>query len=193
MSAISRTNQWPAAAALMIGVLLTAGPPDRRRTAVFGSVVFVAIVMLPLAHNLLYGGQWVLTTTSADIPENLVLPPGRLAGVFTDAGVSRALADQLRAILFLGPDDGRGVRLVFRALQLLWLGALLLTWRAPRGATGWIVTVLPWLYLLPHVFYQVTVYYPRHIVIGHLAFGLSAAWLTANARRRSGARPVPGR
>ena len=42
---------------------------------------------------------------------------------------------------------------------------------------------LPLVFLSPHLFYQVGVYYPRHVVIGYLAMAAVALYVTAVPNR----------
>jgi hypothetical protein len=63
-------------------------------------------------------------------------------------------------------------------LLALWLAvlvkALLAVRRRSLSRTGWLLLLLPVAYLAPHLIYNVDVYYPRHILIGYLAMGVSA-------------------
>ena len=66
---------------------------------------------------------------------------------------------------------------VFLGFQLLWIVALGLAsqhlWRF-RQVAILAMAALPLVYLAPHLFYQVDVYYPRHVVIGYLAMAAVA-------------------
>lgn len=59
-------------------------------------------------------------------------------------------------------------------LQWLWLATVIvaLSTRRVPGVTIALLLV-PLLYFIVHVLYVVDVYYPRHIIPGHLALGLS--------------------
>lgn len=64
-------------------------------------------------------------------------------------------------------------------LGVLW------SWRRVSWAAKFLMLV-PIIYLAVHMFYQVTVYYPRHIIIGHLAMGVVAIYsLSPYARAAS--------
>ena len=72
---------------------------------------------------------------------------------------------------------GGELRFVFLGFQLLWIIALGLAsqrlWRF-REVSILVMAALPLVYLAPHLFYQVDVYYPRHVVIGYLAMAAVA-------------------
>jgi hypothetical protein len=82
------------------------------------------------------------------------------------------------------------IAVYFHWLQGMWLvssGILLLTRRQGLEIAR-LLLALPILFLMVHLFYQVNLYYPRHIVIGHLAMGLVAisgvvVWIRSGAVR----------
>jgi hypothetical protein len=141
-----------------------------------------AIACLPALHNVVYGGELVFLPRTPPLDVNFPLSPQDLLRLGDDAEVRRTLADQVAGVLYLMPRvdvDVEPVLLVlFRGAQLVWLGAVCaaVAGRVRRGAwpphAG--LLLLPVAYLLPHVFLQVYVYYPRHIVAGHLALLASA-------------------
>jgi len=200
LSAITRPNMLPPAVLLSAAILGHTRQRVRRVGVVLaGSLLFCGILLLPALHNLYYGQRLVLMTTSATIPENLVLSPGQLWRVGTDAAVRAALWDQIARALYLVPGLGHEARFLFRLCQLAWLGAVVTAASRPgrERLLRWTVLLLPWLYLAPHLFFQTHVYYPRHVVAAHIAFALSAMWVgfdrTAFAPTPPPARRVDGR
>ena len=133
-----------------------------------------SVSLLPLAHNLYYGGGPVLTATSALIPQNLVVSPAEIVKDGWDANTGTLIRQQLDGVLQIGVTQRLGdLPPVVRGLQLLWLVAIaaaFLRGDAPRIVPR-LMLLVPSLFLGVHVFYQVWVYYPRHIVIGYLAMG----------------------
>jgi hypothetical protein len=185
LSSITRSNQvfaW-----LVLATAALGAPTVRRRWAVAALALFTAILLLPLAHNLYYGGQFVVTTSAATIKDNLLYPPSQLPAILGDDASRRAMTAHVAHLLYLVPGAGSHQRALFRVPQLLWVVAVIAAWRASAGLLVWIVFALPWLYLAPHVFYQVNIYYPRHIVIAHLAFALGAIFSVASTGRRTSA------
>ena len=73
--------------------------------------------------------------------------------------------------------------MAIRGLQILWLTACVLAFRRRGFAPGTkiLLVALPLLYLGGHLVYVVDQYYPRHIIVGHLAMGL----VTLNAVGRA--------
>jgi hypothetical protein len=186
---VLRTNQ-------VVGVLLvmavsTAWAVRRdRRVALLGLGLFVVISLLPLLHNVIYGGHPVLFTSSASINRMPLNDLFHLAS--RDAGGIRA-RQQLRGILYLHPtysyigprryDLGPAgssfwLQIAIHGLQILWLAAgvkIGLRWRK-TPAKAKLLMLLPVAYLAPHVVYDALVAYPRHIVVAYVAMGLVALY-----------------
>ena len=135
---------------------------------------------MPLAHNLIFGGEPTLFTSSTETTANLVLPPSDLTNLFSDSIVQASFVEQLRAMFYLRDDELKVPALIiaFHGLQLMWSAAIVWTLVSWRKVT-WrhkALLLIPLLYLGVHLFYQVTVYYPRHIIAGHMAMGLVASF-----------------
>lgn len=150
---------------------------DERRHLLRCAAVFAGVVALPALHNLVYGGELVLLPRTPQLPVNFPLPFADLPRVFGDAAVARTLADQLAGVLYLMPRGDTPVdpalSVLLHAIQLVWLGmaawVLVHRWRTGAWPHRAAFLLVPAAYLLPHVFVQVYVYYPRHIVAGYLA------------------------
>jgi hypothetical protein len=173
LSGITRLNHLPAVL-LAAALFVLPGTPKRSpRTAVWVALVLAGVLLLPLLHNLTYGSAWVFLTRSAAIPANLVLSPGRLLDLPDDPEVRERFADQLRQIFDVGlGEDDRVLLIGLRLAQALWLFSIC---AALYRRTLYLlcVALLPLAYLGVHLFYQTDVYYPRHIIAGHLAMGVS--------------------
>jgi hypothetical protein len=169
--AITRLNHAPA-------IALTAGTffaHRRKWPAALPALALIAVLLLPLAHNLAYGGAFVVTTNSADIRSNLVISPRRLIENPVAPDVLRALGRQIRLMFNTeaGWWSGAPLLMGLRLAELLWLVAIgAALWR--RTIYHALVAALPAGYLAVHLFYQVHVYYPRHIIAAHLAMAVSA-------------------
>jgi hypothetical protein len=193
---VTRTEFGPALT-LIVAVGLLRWVRRDRRWVLACAAVFVAVLLLPLAHNLVYGGRAVLSTTSSSA--NVRLPPSRLPDALSDADVRSRLERQLRGVLYAAPEAASTtLRLALRALQAMWLltvAAVLFRWRR----TSWTSKALllaPFLAFAPYVFYDVFNYYPRHIIAAHLlmattvmlvaglelAEALAPRWLRRSAR-----------
>jgi hypothetical protein len=142
-------------------------------------VVFAAIALLPAIHNVHYGGKFVVLPETPRIPVNFPLPPSRLIRVCCDSSVRETFLSQLRGVTVIRGGASVWFTVVVVLLQLLWLGSLValgMNWRRSSAATR-LVGALPLALLLPHLFLQVYVYYPRHVVVGYLVMGLAAAFV----------------
>ncbi|MGH7319331.1 MAG: hypothetical protein ACRELA_06855 [Candidatus Rokuibacteriota bacterium] len=190
LSLVSRTNQAPALAAVFLIFWLST---FRRRpgSVMAASLLLVTIAMIPVLHNVYYGRRVAPLPASVGIPKNLVLHPSRLLQLGRDPGVAGFALSQIRGTVYLASfitrsgREARQLALAFHGLQLLWgltaLGVMLE--RRRFSTTAKLLVILPILYLGVHIFYQVDVYYPRHIVIGHFAMGVVAAYLLSPAAR----------
>jgi len=207
-SLITRLNQAPGLLWLF-GVRAWTTLRSRERRFGVAVAVLAVICLLPVAHNLYYGRQLVLTTSSAGIPENLVLRPAEYWEARHDEATRTRVVYQVGRILYGSSANARpergggGLRPVFRGLQVLWLMALIASFmtgsvvvvdkdpvfrlklhlpRLPEDLDHLLILISPAFFLAPHLFYQVDVYYPRHIVIGHLAMAAAALYATGVLR-----------
>lgn len=165
----------------------------RQRSFLAAAAVLAMLAAVPAAHNYVYGGELVWTTTSAAHESNLQFTPaGWLAARHDEAARAQAVL-HLENVLYTGRNtERRGLSWpwpLYRGLQALWLAALCAVFvAASRGGHRRHVAVLltPAVFLAPYLFYQgVDGYYPRHIVVGYLAMGavaIYAATIQRNGR-----------
>jgi hypothetical protein len=177
-----RTNQLPAVLWMAFWALNALRRKDRRASA-FGWILFAGICLLPLAHNLYYGHEFVFATTSGGLAINLPVPPSTwLAFLRGDAPAAAAVAAQLKQ-MFLLADVALSTRITLAAMAALlavWLAVAVFT-GARRRISDWALWAVPLFYLAPHLFFAVNIYYPRLIFIGYLAMGaVAAVWLARN-------------
>ncbi len=176
-AAITRVNQVLGHLALILTRRSGTDSPRVRARAVV-AVAFATVLVLPLAHNLWFGGQAVAFTTSGSIPQNLTLRPERLLRLNEDSEARGILAAQVQALLYRMPYEGRSLpqTMAYHGLLAAWLIALAsaaVSWLRKRGSVRRVVALAsPLGFVVVHVFYQVTTYYPRHLVICYLAMGL---------------------
>jgi|TARA_B100001964_G_scaffold181497_1_gene200680 hypothetical protein len=165
----------------------------RRTLAAIALTSALGVALLPLAHNLYYGGEAVLATTSRSMPENLVLSPSSLLSARGNPEAIQMVRQQLDGVLYTGGANerqalaGGGLRNVIRGIQALWIVTLIASFRrgSRDSAEMRLLLLTPVLFLAVHLFYQVMVFYPRHITIGYLSMALTVAffWLSRAARR----------
>jgi len=208
---VTRINQFPGWLWLYAIRSLTL-LSSNKRSFLIGTASLVTICLIPVTHNLWYGNQVVFTTTSASIPQNLILQPTDYINAFDNDTLRQSVTYQLDR-LFYGPTSnervplaGGGLALIFHGLQLLWVltifmaVASLVTKRPVSGLQfgfyshrsqetfqNLAIALLPGVFLAPHLFYQVDVSYPRHIILAHLA--MAAVSLHAT----SGSSPEPSK
>jgi len=202
-SLITRTNQAPGLLWLF-GIRAWRAVRSRDRRVALAAVALIIVCLLPAAHNLYYGDKVVLLPTSSAIPENLVLRPVTYWEARHDEDAKDRVLEHLDLLLY-GPaahkrpvPAGGSLAPVFRGFQALWLLAVVLMLRH-AWVSGTLrhlpVAVAPAFFLGTHLFYQVDVYYPRHIVVGHLAMAAVALYASAHTRAQtSGPAPsIPSR
>jgi len=190
---ITRPNQAPALFCIAIA-FLGAALWRRRRVAFVAGAVGCAVALLPLAHNLYYGGSPVIFTTTATNPATLGVPVATLARMASDPAARAAVTTQVRALMFLAPGpsktlDGERVKFVLYGLQGVWLAALCLAIGGSVPGSRRLLALVPALYLVVHVFYDVRFYYPRHILAAY--FGMGLVTMAIAAARSRPARVVP--
>jgi len=178
-----RTNQLPAILWMSFWALNALRKKDKR-AAVLGSILIAGIFLLPLAHNLYYGHEFVVATTSGNLAINLPVPPSTWLAFFRgDAAAAAAIAGQLKQ-MFLLADVALSTRLTLGTMAVL-----LIVWLAVAGfavlrrrISEWALLAVPVFYLAPHFFFAVIIYYPRLIFIAYLAMGaVVAIWLARDS------------
>jgi hypothetical protein len=175
---VMRNNQ--ALAALTILAAIAAQVWRRpRRALVAAAAAALAVALLPPLHNLVYGQQLVLSTTSMGLVQQIDLVD--LPEVFADSPIGSQIRGHVSAIFYEPPTPGltsEGLRWLLWGLLALWgtaiAAAALRLRRGDFSLPRWLLLLLPIAYLAPHVIYQVEIYYPRHIIAGYLAMGVSS-------------------
>ncbi len=194
VSLITRTDQAPVLLFLFLIFLLAHYRADRR-SAVAASLTLMAIALLPAAHNLYYGHELVFVPTSAAIPENLVVSPVVLSQVFSNPDARSAVWNQIVTLIPLGflpsfpwdPDSFVYVGLI--GLGACWLASLLeMAWailsNKTVSASAELFMLAPALFLVAHIPYVATPYYPRLIVSGYLAMGVATVFYWSQLTRK---------
>jgi hypothetical protein len=176
VAVITRTDQLPGA----IFMLLLAGllAWRKHRVAVLvGWGITLGILLLPLAHNLWFGHRPVLFTSSAGQATNLIAPPAVWwAAVMGDLASQTIIVTQLR-LLFLSSLQPASMYPTLLALALFAM-FYLITLIAVVARKRWIhglLLITPVFYLIPHFFFVVQTYYPRHIVAVYLSMAVLSA------------------
>ncbi len=174
-----RTDQAPAIFWLSAGALWILWRKNKRAFAI-GAAMLAAFLLLPLAHNLYYGHQFVLATISGNLQINLPLPPSAWIAFFRGSASAMANVKYQLQELFLLANVALSTRLILAgmaALAVFWLTAGIHA-ALRRKFPFWFLWIVPVLYLAPHLFFAVNIYYPRLIFIGYLAMGaVTAVWL----------------
>jgi len=139
------------------------------------AVPFLAVALLPALHNAIYASRLLFLTDTAPIPLNCPLPVGDLTRLGSDQAVRESLLSQLAALLgFIQgtPVTVDGPFLVI--LHLIQFAFVIAVVMAIRNHRNWprhleLLFGIPLAFALPHVFVQVWMYYPRHVVAIYLS------------------------
>ena len=191
LSFLARPNHAPALLAIWL-IFLGRIYRRRPRAAILASALVLVIGLLPLAHNLYYGGRWVLVVSSAELPANLVFPPSRWLAVAHDAEARDAAWTHLRYLLYLTSSGEALLQPVMHGLQAAWILAALLVARRWRGSrvSAALLLLVPAFYLGVHLVYTATIYYPRHLISAYLAMGVVALYAARSIRSSADAPPA---
>ncbi len=155
-------------------------------------IVFVTTMSLSLMHNLYYGFEFVFFSVTGDINSNSSYSD--FLNIFNDETVRAMLIDKLSLTLNLGWPPST-VSITFWSLQLIWLLAIANTIRLrTTGFKVWIALIFPLTYSVPQLPYDISSYYPRHVVATQLAFGLSGLYVISRQVRveSRASRPIDG-
>ena len=188
LSIATRPNQAPGTI-LLLGAFFATALPLRPRAALVAAGLSLAAALLPLAHNLYYGGRWVLFTTTAAVPATRPCPrpAGRPSSTTRGRAPWRGPRCSARSWL---PQQDQTLDLAVHGLQAAWLLAIAMVGlrRVRASAPTVALLALPAVYLAVHFAYDATSYFPRHVIVGYLAMGLVALYVAGRpARPRSGA------
>jgi hypothetical protein len=173
LSFLSRTDQSAGIAATLAVFLLK--NRNRWRLAVAATIpVLVVLGSLPLLHNLYYGHRAELLTASRGAA--LEVPISAIPRSLWDSNARALIWSHLSWMLDVSVKSSAPLMDSLRVLQVAWLVAVVLVWRRSNAPT-WMraLMLLPVAYLGIHLVFQVSVYYPRHVVVGHLAMGMAIA------------------
>jgi hypothetical protein len=166
---------------LMFGVtLLLVNRTDHTRAIATLSkmvVAFSLVVSFSLLHNLYYAEALVPFTANAGI--NYQFSWLDVLGIRDGDDTWRTVASQLRFMMYWNAPGNLSWASLFWGAQLLWIAAI--AYRYKKGLllkARSLLLLIPFGYALPMLKYQMTSYYPRHLVVINLAFLLTAlmAW-----------------
>ena len=159
------------------------------RTARYSWMIatFAITASLSLLHNLFYGRSFVPFTTNASINyafewTSLISNGGVLEGL-------RTLWTQFRSLMYWRGSPDQNLAIIFWGAQFYWFFVVV---SRVRTRTLWrresLALVLPLTYILPMMKYQLSSYYPRHLVMASLTClcGALLAWPSRDSRTRTG-------
>ena len=195
---VTRINQGPGLFWLF-GLRCWQAARRSERRFVLAAATLATISLMPALHDIYYGGQLEFLTRSAVIPQNLVLRPAHYWQALNDQDLREKIDRQIDWIVYGSSANdavGGGLLGIIRGLQAVWLGTLLALlfrptnrrgnlWRttlrflrSPDDVRDLCIVLTPIWFLAAHLFYQVDVYYPRHIVMGYVAMATTALYVT---------------
>jgi len=154
-------------------------------------LIFVVIYSLVPLHNYYFGNKWILPTTQAHIDYNLVLQPSKLLHIFSDEEVRQHVLNQLKLMFYLDwnsfYDKNFYTLKNFRFFLNLFLCLLLVSFLFNIGRLAKIIItptkrivmkketimnllfiLVPISFLFVYLFFRITVYYIRNIVMGYI-------------------------
>ena len=175
LSFITRTNQF-FGASLFFLIFFIYIWRENKPVALIGLFLFICIGSLPAWHNYIFGGQFVLLPTSSKAAVNNVLSPAQLFYQFNNPETQRIFWRQVQLIIGLSTNAAWMTTLPMQIILILWLTAVI--WGIINIKRDLLLNllfmILPIFYLVVHIFYNVDSYYPRHLIIGYIAFAMIA-------------------
>jgi hypothetical protein len=149
----------------------------------FGSLTFF--------HNLFYGKQIQFLQTSLPLPVNFPLKVSDIFLIGSDSSIRLIFMEQIKGLLAISPDlltieSFSTFTFAVRAIQLFYIIFLLLFLFkvVTFSIKNILLFIAPLGFLVPHLFLQIYVYHPRHIVIGYLSIFLILIYFLATSSIR---------
>ena len=178
-SAITRSTYLPAMGFVFFVFLVILIRKQKHLLVLFQySLVIMVILLLPLVHNLYYGGKAVLFRETEQISVNAAVTLNDWLSAIKNSEFVNTILERLQVIFYFPnayseSTDG----IMFHGVQLFWIIAILYSivfWKKVSWDNKLLV-LLPAFYLGIYFFFMIGIYYHRNIVAGHLAMGLVSA------------------
>ena len=145
-------------------------------------IVFAVTMSLSLIHNIYYGGGFLIFSNTG--PLNSDFSYSALLQIFSDEEVRSMFLSKLSVYFALGLNQ-TPLSISFWIFDILWLLAVAQTILLKNVKSRlWTVLIFPFAYLVPQIPYDISSYYPRHIVATHLAFGLSGLYVLSRQSQK---------
>jgi hypothetical protein len=145
-------------------------------------IVFSVTISLSLIHNIYYGGGFLIFSTTG--PLNSDFSYSSLLQIFSDEEARSMFLSKLSGYFAFGLKQ-TPLSISFWIFDILWLLAIAQTIRLKNVKSRlWTVLIFPFAYLVPQIPYDISSYYPRHIVATHLAFGLSGLYVLSRQSQK---------
>ncbi|NDG10988.1 MAG: hypothetical protein EB111_03940 [Actinobacteria bacterium] len=146
-------------------------------------VAFSSVASFSLWHNLYYGESFVPFTANAGI--NYKFSWLDVIGLRSGEDSLGTVWSQIRFMMYWNAPGNWAWTFLFWGAQVLWI--LVIAYRYKKGLllkARSLLLLIPFGYALPMLKYQMTSYYPRHLVVINLAFLLTAlmAWPHTESR-----------
>lgn len=145
------------------------------------ALVFAVTMSMSLVHNLYYGFEWVFFSVTGGLNSNLSYSD--LLNIFSNANVRGKVFDKLSLTLNLSwpPTD---LSLIFWVLLSVWIFSVMrIILIGNTNFKIWIVLIFPFTYFIPQIPYDISSYYPRHVVATQLAFVLSGLYVVSRQKK----------
>ena len=158
------------------------------RQIAWAVTVFFVILPLSLVHNLYYSGRFVpFTENSAKTVS--VHKRFYWTEVWSDLGIRKTIDtiwEQVRILMYWIIPNDPNLAIIFWGSQLVLISALILLARESRLIKAkTLITLLPLTYVVPMLSYNLTSYFPRHIVTASLLCLGSALLVWPRAKQRT--------
>ena len=126
---------------------------------------FTIPVLLVLAHNVWFGGSW--TVVPSGVGTVYDFPPSRLISALSDTSDRSEFLTKVRGIAGFHRDGDELSTLLGATVILAMYSSWLMTIWSVRRKTKWRplgLLLWPWLFLPAMAFFDIWIYYPRHVL-----------------------------
>lgn len=147
-------------------------------------IPFLISASIAFLHNLYYGSSYIFLQTSLPLSVNFPLRVIDLLYIFDDMRIQEIFLNQISGILAYSQDLTQNKYFTLflfsvRFSQFIFVFIILFIIANKRylNFENIILLLIPIGYFTPHIFIQIFVYHPRHIVIGYLSIYLILFYL----------------
>lgn len=176
---------------LLILFFLLHNKINRINKFIYFLIPFLISSSIAFLHNLYFGNSYIFLQTSLPLPVNFPLRVYDLLYIFDDMRIQKLFLNQFSGILANSQDLTQNKYFTLflvsvRFSQILYILIILFIFANKRyqNFENIIFILIPLGFFIPHIFIQIFVYHPRHIIIGYLSIYLISFYIFYLSRKQ---------